>query len=542
MRVVLLWHMHQPEYRIGGRFVRPWVYLHALAGYTDMAVQLESAPRIRAVVNFTPVLLDQLDDYDGRLQRWRQDGRSVGDVLLDALVEMPPTGVARSAVVQLCLSARTGPRAARHPRYRELADAASLHEPGAVPDDLLTDLLVWFHLAWIGESLRSGNPCCTALLQRAGSFGADDRRQLLELITDAISRVVPRWRALAEEKRIELSVSPYYHPLSPLLLDFTSALDCAPGATLPVSPYPGGELRLRWQLSEGHDRFRSLFGLRAMGCWPPEAALSDASLQLLAEAGFEWAASSESVLNATFIHHTTAGHEPYNLFRHQAAGIYCAFRDDGLSDRIGFEYQHWQPADAVRDLVARIEEIAREPGRDLVLIALDGENPWEYYPDGGSHFLGGVYEALCAHPQLRPATMADCVRELHDRATKLPAIRAGSWVHGELLTWVGHTEKNYAWEILIEAKLHYDGLGHADAALQHRLGACEGSDWFWWPGAHNPTPVVTQFDELFRAHLTALYDGLGLPPPVALSRPFAAGVAQAVTAGGTMQPGTRAQP
>jgi alpha-amylase/alpha-mannosidase (GH57 family) len=281
-----------------------------------------------------------------------------------------------------------------------------------------------------------------------------------------------------------------------------------------------------------------LLGRRAVGCWPPEAALSDATLDALNASGLAWAASSRSVLDATLAHHAMADRDPYRLFRHSGAGIYCAFRDDGLSDRIGFEYQHWQPADAVRDLIQHLETIAREPHHKLVVIALDGENPWEYYPDEGSSFLSGLYDALCSHPSLRPATMQDCLRELAAEASPLPALRAGSWVHGELLTWVGHPEKNHAWEMLIEAKRRYDESGRRERSIQMLLGACEGSDWFWWPGIHNPSPAVAQFDVLFRADLSALYRALGLHPPDALLRSFATGVGHAVAAGGTMQRGS----
>lgn len=538
MRVVMLWHLHQPDYRVDGRFTRPWVYLHALSGYTDMAAQLESSAGMRAVVNLTPVLLDQLDDYSGRLAAWRRDGRPIGDALLDALVELPPAGPARAAVVRTCLTALDGPRARRHARYREHAEAASRQAPEALPDGPFADLLVWFHLAWLGPTLRTGDARAGALFERESRLDRGDRHSLLELIADAVARVIPRWRALGGEPRIEIATSPFYHPLSPLLLDFGAALDRAPAAELPSAPYPGGEARLSWQLGAGIARFESLLGLRPAGCWPPEAGLSDGTLRQFVAAGFEWTAGSQSVLDATLVHHDTATREPYRLFRSADAGICCAFRDDRLSDRIGFEYQHWQPADAARDLVQHLEAIAREPGRDLALIALDGENPWEYYADEGDGFLRDLYQALSAHPLLRPATMRDCVREFGPHATPLPRLRAGSWVHGELLTWVGHPEKNRAWELLIEAKRRFDASGRSDPPLLHLLGTCEGSDWFWWPGVHNPSAAVAQFDELYRAKLASLYRGLGLSPPESLAQAFATGVGHEVAAGGTMQRST----
>jgi alpha-amylase/alpha-mannosidase (GH57 family) len=450
---------------------------------------------------------------------------------------LPAPGPDRASVVRACLPPQGSPRARRHPRYQALAEAAASHDPATLPDDACADLLVWFHLAWLGQSLRTEDPRAVRLMARSSRYDLAARHALLELVADAVERVLPRWRALGDEARVELSTSPYYHPLSPLLLDFASALESAPSATIPADDYPGGGARLAWHLSEGRARFEAQFGQSAAGCWPPEGALSDATLASLAASGFAWTASSRSILEATFIYHDTAAREPYRLFHHAGSGLYCAFRDDGLSDRIGFEYQHWQPHDAVADFVGHLEALAREPGRELVLIALDGENPWEYFRDEGNEFLRGLYDALSTHDVLRPATMWECVQALGGKAEALPALRAGSWVHGQLLTWVGHHEKNRAWEWLIEAKRHCDESGRADGAVAHRLGACEGSDWFWWPGVHNPSPSVAQFDELFRAHLSALYRALSREPPEELSRPFASGVAHEVATGGTMQRG-----
>jgi alpha-amylase/alpha-mannosidase (GH57 family) len=528
MHVVLLWHMHQPDYRVDGRFARPWVYLHALDAYSEMAARCEECPGMSAVVNFTPVLIDQLADYAWRLDRWRRDGATIGDALLDALIELPPAGPARAAVVRACLLPTDNPRMRRHPALRALAAAAAGRDPATVPDPDLADLLVWFHLAWIGRTARAADPRVLRLLDRGAGFDGAARHALVEFAADTLVRLLPRWRALAGRQQVELATSPYYHPLCPLLLDFSAARDRAPSVALPAGNYPGGAWRLRWQLSEGRARFAKTFGFDAAGCWPPEAALSEATLDMIAAAGFAWTAGSRAVLEA----------DPHRLYRHDRSGLYCAFRDDGLADRIGFEYQHWQARDAVADLVHHLETIAVDPARQMTLIALDGENPWEYYGDEGADFLAGLYHALTRHDRLRPATMRDCVQALGHAAAPLPPLRAGSWVHGELLTWIGHPEKNRAWEWLIEAKRRFDASSCADPALEHRLGACEGSDWFWWPGIHNPSASVAQFDELFRAQLAALYGALRLDPPDALARPFATGVGHEVAAGGTMRRAT----
>ncbi|MGH8149905.1 MAG: hypothetical protein ACRETB_08030 [Steroidobacteraceae bacterium] len=85
--VVLLWHMHQPQYRdgTGGAYVLPWTYLHAIKDYTDMAAHLEANPAARAVVNFTPVLLEQLDELARRIQEHLHNGTPLPDPVLNVL-------------------------------------------------------------------------------------------------------------------------------------------------------------------------------------------------------------------------------------------------------------------------------------------------------------------------------------------------------------------------------------------------------------------------------------------------------------------------
>src|SRR5262245_50085508 len=274
MRVVLLWHMHQPDYRVGGRFVRPWVYLHALDGYSEMAARLEECPRMRAVANFTPVLVDQLEDYGRRLARWRQRGDAIGDPLLDALRELPAPGPARAGVVRACLPPPDSPRLARHERLRAVVEAAGRHDAATLPDAVFADLLVWFHVAWTGRSLRARDIRVRALADRGAGFDGEARRSLLELVGDTVLALVQRWRALGSDPRVELCTSPYYHPLAPLLLDFRSARDRVPSLPLPAEQYPGGANRLCWHLREGRARFEAAMGVPAAGCWPPEASLA----------------------------------------------------------------------------------------------------------------------------------------------------------------------------------------------------------------------------------------------------------------------------
>ncbi|MCK9368348.1 MAG: 4-alpha-glucanotransferase, partial [Metallibacterium scheffleri] len=382
------------------------------------------------------------------------------------------------------------------------------------------------------------------LLARQRGYSISDRRTLLQVIERTLAGILPRYRALAERGQVELAMSPYQHALLPLLIDFAAARETAPGVPLPPDNYPGGVERARWHLAEGAKVFESLLGCRATGCWPSEAALSQATLPLLGQAGLSWTASSQTVLTAAMRLHGVSHPNPHIAYR-TVDGLSCFFRDDGLSDRIGFVYKDWQAEHAVDDLVGHLESIAAAPGNRLALIALDGENAWAHYAGNGAGFVRGVYRRLADHPRLRMATLSELVAAESAAARVLPPLQAGSWVHGQLLTWIGDAEKNRAWELLVAAKRVFDAAaaaGRATPDATRLLGVCEGSDWFWWPGSVNPTPAVEDFDGLFRGHLQALYESLGEAPPPELLHAFAHGTSAQVEVGGSMRPSTDLKP
>ncbi len=270
----------------------------------------------------------------------------------------------------------------------------------------------------------------------------------------------------------------------------------------------------------------------AAGCWPAEAALSEAALRLLDGRGYAWTASSQGVLDASLRRSAAAVGHPHARYRSGDGGISVFFRDDELSDRIGFVYKDWPADTAVADLVSRLEQVARTPGRRLVLLALDGENPWAHYPANGADFLRGLYHTLAAHPLLRMATLAELAKI--GPAEMLPPLQAGSWVGADLQTWIGPPDKNRLWSWLIAAKHRYDAAGAATPELQRLLGICEASDWFWWPGSA-AAGHATEFDELFRDHLRALYRALDITPPEALAQPLMPARAAEAAAGGAMR-------
>ena len=542
-RVVLGWHMHQPDYRDPdtGEYRLPWTYLHAIKDYTDMAAHLEEQPGARAVVNFTPVLLEQLEDYASQISAYFFSGQPLRDPMLRALAaeRFPESPDHRRELVAWCLRANRERLISAFPPFLALAQRADelLSDRHAVPDELfLGDLLTWYHLAWMGETIKRSSLLVRELLAQTHAYRPDQRRELVRMIGMLISDVIPRYRRLAETGRIELSMTPFGHPIVPLLLDFASARDAVPDLAIPQESYPNGRARAHWHFDEGLRVFERIFGCRPRGCWPSEGAISEATLTVLQEFGFSWLASGAAVLE-----HSEPGASLARAYRLKGESCACFFRNDQLSDRIGFQYASWHGDDAVANLVCALESSARSDPQSVITLFLDGENAWEYYPANGFYFLSGLYRTLADHPLLKLTTFSEA---LDDGITVEPLNRlvAGSWVYGTLSTWMGSIDKNKGWELLIAAKKTFDRAlenGRMNpVAYQNalrRLAACESSDWFWWLGDYNPGMAVADFENLYRKHLTALYRHLGEPPALELSSVLSQGRGQP-SAGGVMRP------
>ena len=535
MSVVLCWHMHQPEYRDlrTGKIHLPWTYLHATKDYVDMAAHIEAEPKARAVVNFAPILLEQIEDYIVQIRAYLEGHGAIRDPLLAQLAEpaLPGNTQERLRLMQECLRANRERMIERFEPFRRLATMAQWYE--SHPESLiyasnqfLADLLTWYHLSWIAESVQRSDPRIQRLRNKAVNFSLHDRRELLWIILEQIESVIPRYRKLAENGQVELSMSPYAHPMVPLMLDMQAAREAQPDVHLPVSTaYPGGEARARWHLEQGLETFQRVFGRRPAGLWPSEGGVSQRALDLFAEQQFSWIASGGKVLHNS--HDATSKSCSHRVYRFGSAEIDCFFRDDGLSDLIGFDYSDWHANDAVANLVGHMENIARVcPDRDdcLITIILDGENAWEYYPENGYYFLNQLYRSLAQHPLLHMSTFEQFLAEKSPQRAHEEKIVAGSWVYGSFSTWIGDADKNRGWEILVEAKHTFDEQLAAGKlseqeirAAEQQLAICEGSDWFWWFGDYNPSITVNQFDQLYRTHLANLYQMLNVEAPAYLS-------------------------
>ncbi|MBM3789703.1 MAG: glycoside hydrolase [Acidobacteria bacterium] len=533
--VAFLWHMHQPDYgdEQTGEIYLPWTRFHAIKDYYDMGALIAAVPGFRATINVVPSLLDQLESYSGGRARETYAAVTLRDA--SGLEEKDRLFLLR-AFFQLPWKHMLLP----HPRYRELLERRGMpNDRGEYSGGIaryatqdFRDLQVWFNLSWCGNELRK-DPLVGRLLRKGKGYTESEKQQLIEVQMKFVGKIIPFYRQLAEDRAVELSVSPYYHPILPLLCDGRSAREVLPDIPLPQNPFsfPADAAE---QTRRAQARFRELFGRTPAGMWPSEGAVSEAAVLAVREAGIQWLASDEGVLYHSLV---KSGRRPAPLsaaekccaYQWKEGGPSLFFRDHELSDRIGFIYSNWSAGDAVQDFLGRLRARAAalpDDGRHYVVpVILDGENAWEHYPNSGADFLLLLYRRLVEAEDLRPVTLSEYLETEGYRAP-LPAIAAGSWIYSCLSTWIGHPEKNRAWEALASARQALQA-GRSNGEEDDRLrGAfremliAEGSDWFWWFGDDHETQNAAEFDTLFRTHVKNVYRLLGHPYPAELDVPI----------------------
>lgn len=564
----LYWHMHQPDYRdlATNEYVLPWTYLHAIKDYSDMAYHLEVNTKARVSFNFVPILLEQLEDY---AQQFKQN--TIRDPLLALLIKENLADISNEEchlIVQSCFKSHHEKMLSPFPHYQRLLQMYELVEPMMANDQFhylsaqyKSDLLVWYHLAWCGESLRRNNTVVQSIMAKGALFTDKERLALYDVIAETITDLIPRYKALMQRGQIEISTTPYYHPILPLLLDFKSTLDAMPDAPLPESKvYPGGQSRAVAHITSAKKAHEKYFDATPRGMWPAEGAVSHAALSLMAEHHMDWAATGQSVLTNSLLKSQLNAdnkqdylYQPYRVTNGES-DILCFFRDDQLSDKIGFEYAKMHSHDAVSDFIQTLEHVHASNNDNtskVVSVILDGENAWEYFPYNGFYFLSELYEALANHPNIEMSTFSDIVDMYQSSdaqneglsAPMLSQISAGSWVYGTFSTWIGSKDKNLAWDLLCAAKKIYDKVMAEHVltkpqiqAAERQLAICEGSDWFWWFGDYNSSDSVASFDQLYRRNLINLYTLLGQSIPEVLYEKISDGGGNADNAG-TMRRG-----
>jgi len=543
IHLVLLWHMHQPQYRDPAtyRYLLPWTRLHALKDYWGMVRLLEEFPGVHATFNMVPSLVAQLEEYASG------DFDDPGLALaLKPAEELEPEE--KLALVERAFQVNRENLLARWPRYVELfrrfqAEGAEASAREFAARDW-RDLQVLSQLAWMDEEYLARDPVVSELSRKGANFTEGEKAALRDKQLALLGRVLPEYRAAAGRGQVELSTTPFYHPILPLLCDTDVARIANPQTPLPQPPFRHPE-DAREQLVRARRFHERVFGAPPAGLWPSEGSVSDQALELAAELGFRWFASDEGVLGRTLNlgfgrdatgvpAHAERLYAPLRVRRgrHEIVGL---FRDHYLSDLIGFVYSRLDTVAAAEDLHRRIRalgERVRQSAPLTVSLILDGENAWEYYPANGRPFLREFYRRIAADTNIRALTASEAVAEAGEIPT-VERIFPGSWINANFDIWMGHPEDVRAWELLGEARAFYAAAqkrrseGQAGAPSDEQLAAAyeavlaaEGSDWCWWYGPEHSTANDADFDALFRAHLTQVYLALGADAPEALAHPI----------------------
>lgn len=524
------WHQHQPWYVQPGtrEAVLPWVRLHGIKDYYDIAWLCQRYEEWKQTINLVPALLEQIQMY-------------VDGSLTDRALELSRKPAAdlnseeKTEILSRFFDAHAPRMIHPYPRYDELfrkrgASAAAALQRYTVED--FRDLQVWFNLTWVDPLWREdpGLPLA-GLIKKQRGFTEEEKQQVLDVQREILAKIIPLHCQLHQQGNLELTCSPYFHPILPLLCDNAAAKVSNPMDPVPEPPFAFPE-DAEWHIQEGIKAFEQIMGCRPAGMWPSEGSVSDEACGLMAKAGMPFFAADEGILfRSRFIQ---AGKEPgrdelYRLHRLQTAHgeIDCVFRDHGLSDLIGFTYQRWDAQEAATDFIAHLKAIGQNWTREmppLVSVILDGENCWEYYPRDGHDFQRYLIEGILNDPQIQPVTVPE-YRALYPPEPTLRSIFPGSWINSNFRIWIGHQEDNAAWhflrqarEVLLEKQNGLDGEARRDA--WRLLHIAEGSDWFWWYGDENVSTQEMLFDSLFRNHLIHLYARLGLPAPEGLKRPI----------------------
>jgi alpha-amylase/alpha-mannosidase (GH57 family) len=543
IHLVLLWHMHQPQYRDpeSGAYVLPWTRLHALKDYWGMAELLREFPGVHVTFNIVPSLGMQLEEYAGG--KFREPWFTLAFQSAEGL-----SGEDKREILARAFQLNQERLMSRWPRFVELYEW-SRPVGGAQALVRFTardwrDLQLLSQLAWMDESWLEKDPVVSRLASKGKDYSEKDKNELRARQQELLAMVLPAYKDVAARCQAELTTTPFYHPILPLLCDSDIARVANPGTPLPRRAYRRPE-DAREQLRRAREYHARVFGAPPAGLWPSEGGVSDQSLAIAAEEGFRWFGTDEGVLGRTlnvgFFRDSNGlpanSEKLYQPWRFHPGGreISGLFRDHHLSDLIAFVYSRMDGKAAAQDLHGRLRHLgeAVQTGRPVTIcLFLDGENAWEYYPGNGRDFLREFYRRVQDDPDVRCVTGAEAIAaagELPDS----PGIFPGSWINANFDVWIGDSEDVAAWELLWDAREAFaraeearkKGLPSAptETALQaarESLLVAEGSDWGWWFGPEHSSANDAEFDALFRKHLTGIYLALGHAAPEELAKPI----------------------
>jgi alpha-amylase/alpha-mannosidase (GH57 family) len=515
--------------------------MHALKDYWGMVKLLEKFPSVHATFNVVPGLAAQLEEYaTGSFDEpWFSLAFSPASAL---------TSEDRGAILERAFQLNYDNLLRRWPRFVELHSwVQQWGRAGAIERFSLRDwrdLQFLSQLAWMDEDYLASDPIVSKLSHKGEDFTEGDKASLRLKQLDLLARVLPEYRAASDRGQIEISTTPFYHPILPLLCDTDVAREANQHTPLPRPAFCHPE-DARAQLLRAREFHARLFGKPPVGLWPSEGSVSNAALTIAAELGFSWFATDEGVLGRTrgigfardshgIPDNAESLYSPWRITL-GPSGISGFYRDHHLSDLVGFVYSRMDAESAAEDLYRRVRRIGeswhgeRPP---TICLILDGENAWEYYPGCGRAFLRGFYNRIQIDSELRALTASEALAAAGDFPS-IPGTAPGSWINANFDIWIGHPDDVRAWELLGQARDVYATAEAASAAAvsgapdrEHlarafeSVLAAEGSDWCWWYGPENSSANDADFDALYRQHLTGIYLALGQKAPSELGQPL----------------------
>jgi alpha-amylase/alpha-mannosidase (GH57 family) len=546
LRLLLLWHMHQPFYKdlVSGEYRLPWVRLHALKDYYGMVKLLEEFPQVHQNFNIVPSLVAQLEDYNSGIFKdpfWDVAAKPASELSL----------AERHFALTYLFQAHGEHMIGRYPRYRRLWEQVRAAGPDPAnaainfSDQDYRDLQVLSQIAWFDEYYLE-DPAVKGLINKGQGYSEEDQQFIMSKQHEILKSVLPAYRDAASRGSVELSVTPYYHPILPLICDTNTGRESVSGLPLPTERFRRPD-DAEEQIRRALDAHQHTFGVRPVGMWPSEGSVSNETVSIAAALGVQWMATDEGVLGRSLDHQMIRDNEGYldrssaeklyNIYRLERDGLSMnmVFRDHRISDLLGFVYAGMSASDAARHLVDNVKRAAApvlESGRDAVLsIILDGENAWESYEHNGRDFLRNFYDHLQRDPQIEPITISEAIaRQRQETVGTLRGLVPGSWINANFNVWIGAPEDNKAWDYLSQARDFYDVNASRAKDDQRNLAyeellIAEGSDWNWWYGPEHHSANDRDFDELYRKHLSNVYTALGGVPPDHLARPISGALA-----------------
>lgn len=531
MKLAFLWHQHQPYYKDlrTGQYLLPWVRLHGVKDYLDMVEILEPYPRIKQTFNMVPSLLEQIIEY--------ADGKASDPYLELSLRKADElTEKDKSWIIDKFFQANPEYMIAPYERYWQLFN----NRRSALDwsESEWRDLQTLFNLSWIDPSFKKTGRL-RELSNKGRGYNEADKREILSHQRKIISDIIPRLKEYSEAGRIEISTTPYFHPIMPLLYDTDIARVAMPDVSLPSKRFSHPEDVDR-QVAMAVELHASIFGENPKGMWPSEGSVSEDIIPILRKYGINWIATDEDILAESLSlparrqerESLVSDGKLYKSYRFggEAGEIRLFFRDRRLSDNIGFIYSRWDPEKAADDFLDSLKAINEKFGDTpdtIVSVILDGENAWEYYKNDGHDFLNALYSKISEAEWLETTTFSEYI-ENNLASEQLPKIFPGSWINHNYGVWIGHQEDNEAWDLLslardelvIFEKSNPDFEPGKIKLAWREIFIAEGSDWCWWFGDDHVGPNNDDFDRLFRSHLANIYYLTDREPPAEIFSPI----------------------